>query len=347
MTTPAATPDVFEQVVAWRDAGRSVALATVLTTWGSSPRPAGSLLAIDQDGRMEGSVSGGCVEGAVVEKALDVIATGRHEVMDFGVTDEMAWEVGLACGGEMQVFVDRVVRGSGSPEKRAGWLDRLQAERSAKRPVVLAINLGSGRREILRPTTSPADAPPEMLEIAAATLNALRSDSPRLLGERSPRLFLQPFNPPLRIILIGAVHIAQPLSQMAVLAGYDVVVVDPRSAFATQARFPGVILRDDWPDEALTALDIDSRTAIVTLTHDPKLDDPALDVALRSPAFYVGSLGSKRTHQRRQERLSELGLAAGQIERIHGPVGLAIGARSPAEIAIAILGEITSRLRNP
>ncbi len=346
MTASASTLDVLDQIVAWRDAGRGVALATVIATWGSSPRPAGSLLAIDQDGRMEGSVSGGCVEAAVVETALQVIETGRHEVLDFGVTDELAWEVGLACGGTMQVFVDRVVHPASAKEMRGGWLERLQAERAAKRPVVLTVNLGSGRREILRPTAAPSDAPADVLEIAAATRDVLRNDAARLLAEREPHLFLQPFNPPLRVIIVGAVHIAQPLSQMAALAGYDVVVVDPRGAFASEARFPGITLCRDWPDEALTALDIDTRTAVVTLTHDPKLDDPALAVALRSSAFYVGSLGSKRTHARRLERLTKLGLSEDEFGRIHGPVGLDIGARSPAEIAVSILAQITGRLRD-
>ena len=246
----------------------------------------------------------------------------------------------------MQIFIDRVVRAGGAPEKRAGWLDRLQAERAAKRPVVLTVNLGTGRREILRPAASPHDAPAGALEIAATTREALRSDSARLLSEREPRLFVQPFNPPLRVIIVGAVHIAQPLSQMATLAGYDVVIVDPRGAFASEARFPGITLCREWPDEALAALEIDERTAVVTLTHDPKLDDPALSVALPSPAFYVGCLGSKRTQARRLERLAQLGLSEDETHRIHGPVGLDIGARSPAEIAVSILAEITARLHD-
>ncbi len=339
------TVDVLDEIIQWRAAGRGVALATVIATWGSSPRPPGSQLVVDHEGRMAGSVSGGCVEGSVVETALGVIESGVHEVLDFGVTDEMAWEVGLACGGEMQVFIERVVRPGGEEEQCEAWLDGLRADCAAKRPVVLTVNLATGRRELLHPTPAGQNTPPELIEIATATRDALRSDTPRMLERADGRLFLQPFNPPLRLVIVGAVHIAQPLSRIARESGYEVIIVDPRGAFASDARFPGTRLERTWPDEALQGLGLDGRTAIVTLTHDPKLDDPALHVALRSPAFYIGSLGSRRTQARRLERLREEGFDDETLGRIHGPVGLDIGARSPAEIAISILGEITARLR--
>ena len=341
-----ATVDVLDEVVRWRDEGRGVALATVTATWGSSPRPPGSQLAVDADGRIAGSVSGGCVEGAVVEAALGVIASGVHEILEFGVTDELAWEVGLACGGEMEVFVERVARPGGELEQRAPWLDRLQADRAAKRPAVLTVNLESGRRELLHPVARGRATSPEVIEIAAATREALRRDLPHMLERRDGRLFLQPFNPPLRLVMVGAVHIAQPLARMASESGYEVIIVDPRAAFASNARFPDTRLEGSWPDEALQSLALDARTAVVTLTHDPKLDDPALQVALRSPAFYIGCLGSRRTQASRLERLREKGFDEATLGRIHGPVGLDIGARSPAEIAISILGEITARLRD-
>ncbi len=337
---------VLERLAQWRDQGRGAALATVTATWGSSPRPPGSLLAVDQDGNMVGSVSGGCVEGAVVETALEVIDSGRHELLEFGVTDEMAWEVGLPCGGEIQVFVDRVVREGGGRERRSAWLDALLADQKAKRPAVMSINLASGRREVLHPVATADAAASDVLEIAAAAREVLRGDAARQLEREPAGLFLQPFNPDLRLVVVGAVHIAQPLCRMAREAGYAVTVVDPRSAFASSERFPDVEIVRDWPDEALAALALDARTAVVTLTHDPKLDDPALDVALRSDAFYVGSLGSRRTQARRLERLTALGLDADALARIHGPVGLDIGARSPAEIAVSILAEITAELRS-
>jgi xanthine dehydrogenase accessory factor len=218
-------------------------------------------------------------------------------------------------------------------------LERLLADLEARRPVVLATELGSGEQRLLQPN---AELPPDL---ADAAREALRSDrcATVSLGER--RFFLQPFSAPLRMLIVGAVHIAQPLSAMAALAGWQIVIVDPRQAFATEARFPGVALSTAWPDEALATLAPDARTAVVTLTHDPKLDDPALAAALRSPAFYIGSLGSKKTHESRLRRLRAQGFADAELARIHAPVGLAIGARSPAEIAVSVLAEVTRELR--
>ena len=334
---PAAT-DVLDELARWREAGLKVALATVISTWGSSPRPAGSQLAVNERRAFEGSVSGGCIEGAVIENALRAIESGAHELLEFGVSNEMAWEVGLACGGRMQVLVERVGSSGDSPD----WLDRLRADRAAKRPVVLSVDLDSGRRALL--DVSTAADPGDVTDVAR---EVLRSDRCRELEQPAGRLFLQPFNPPLRLIVVGAVHIAQPLARMARETGYEVIVLDPRGAFAEPARFPGVSLSHAWPDEGLEALGLDGRCAIVTLTHDPKLDDAALSVALRSAAFYVGSLGSRRTHAARLERLRGLGVKEADLARIHGPVGLDIGARSAAEIAVSILAEITTFLRAP
>ncbi len=287
---------------------------------------------MNEQGAFEGSVSGGCIEGAVIESGLRAIESGTHELLEFGVSNEMAWEVGLACGGRVQVLVERVAWTRGSSD----WLDALRAERAAKRPVVLSVDLDSGRRELVHASTA-----------SDAALEVLRSDRCRTLEHADERLFLQPFNPPLRLVIVGAVHIAQPLARMARESGYEVIVLDPRGAFAEPARFPEVTLSRAWPDEGLEALALDGRSAVVTLTHDPKLDDAALSIALRSPAFYVGSLGSRRTHASRLERLRGLGVPEDDLARIHGPVGLDIGARSPAEIAVSILAEITARLREP
>jgi xanthine dehydrogenase accessory factor len=218
--------------------------------------------------------------------------------------------------------------------KRA-TLERLLGERRAQRPVVLATDLSSGEQRILEPAASEA------------AREALRRDECVQVEEGGRRWFLQPWNAPLRMVVVGAVHIAQPLAAMAALAEYAITIVDPRHAFATSERFPGVALVRDWPDAALRALGPDARTAVVVLTHDPKLDDPALAVALRSPAFYVGALGSRKTHAARLERLRALGLGEAELARIHAPVGLAIGARSPAEIAVSVLAEVTQRLREP
>jgi xanthine dehydrogenase accessory factor len=316
--------DPLATALAWADAGRRVSLATVLQTWGSSPRPAGSQLAIRDDGLFVGSVSGGCVEGKVVEAAL---AGGEPRVLKFGVSDEEAWGVGLACGGTVRIRVGGVDRAA---------LAALQAHREAKRAVALVTRLDTGAQQAV----PRGDAHP----LADAIATALRLDEAAVVDEA---WLIVPYNPPLRLVVIGAVHIAQALAPMAALAGWEVTVVDPRSSFARPERFPGVRLVDEWPDDGLRALGIDGRTAVVTLTHDRKLDDPALQVALRSDALYVGALGSSKTQAARRRRLLEAGLDEAAVDRLRGPVGLPIGARTPAEIAVSILAQLTQDLRMP
>lgn len=227
---------------------------------------------------------------------------------------------------------------------KAALLARLNEARAAKRSTCLVRFLRS-RGEALVVDGEPVAGGAVSPEVLAAVADAHRRDQSRTVEIAGEPLFLQVFNPPLRLILVGAVHIAQALAPMAALMGYSVVVVDPRRAFASDARFPDVTLEGDWPDEALEKLAPDRRTAVVTLTHDPKLDDPALDVALRSDAFYVAALGSRRTHAGRLERLKALGHADATLTRIHGPAGLDIGAVSPAEIAVSVLAQMTAVLR--
>ncbi len=219
-------------------------------------------------------------------------------------------------------------------------LAEIQQARADKRQVVLATNLTTGASTILYPFEVPGETP-----ILEAARNALRLDRPGEIETADGPLFLNIFNPPLRLFVVGAVHIAQKLTAMAAAAGYDVIVIDPRSSFGSEFRFPGVTLDNRWPDEALPDLNLDRRSAIVTLTHDAKLDDPALVEALKSDVFYIGALGSTRTRAKRHDRLVEKGFTPDQIARIHGPVGLDIGAQSPAEIAISIIAEITQVLR--
>ena len=225
-------------------------------------------------------------------------------------------------------------------------LDQLLSDLAAKRTVVVLTDLDSGNTTLVHPESN-SELSALTPEIREGVSDALKSDRSATVDSDSNRTFLHIFNPPLRMVIVGAVHIAQPLARMAVEAGYEVTVVDPRRAFATEERFPGIALLSDWPDDALAELAPDGRTAVVTLTHDPKIDDPALHMALRSPAFYIGSLGSKKTHAARLKRLAIEGFDETDVARIHGPVGLAIGARSPAEIAIAILAQVTQQLRQP
>ena len=224
--------------------------------------------------------------------------------------------------------------------KRA-LLDILLAERAAKHPVALVTEIPGGAQALVTEDTLEGDL--ALDEAALAEIRPmLRRDRSGMIEVGSRRLFVQSNSPPPRLLIVGAVHIAQALAPMASLAGYGVTVIDPRRAFATDSRFPGIDMRGDWPDEAMAELAPDRRTAVVTLTHDPKLDDPALQTALRSPAFYIGALGSKKTHAARQGRLARAGFSPEEIARINGPVGLSIGALSPAEIAVSILAQITA-----
>lgn len=223
---------------------------------------------------------------------------------------------------------------------RRETLKQLNEARAANRAIVRASNLETGDERLIDPA---ADTSP----LGRAAALAARADQSGAVEIDGANWFLSVFNPPLDLAIVGAVHIAQPLSRMASLAGYGVRIIDPRAAFATEERFPGVTLMQEWPDEALVKAPLGPRSALVALTHDPKVDDPALTAALTSSCFYIGALGSRKTHTGRQERLRKHGFTDAQIARIHGPIGLAIGAKSPAEIAVAILAEMTKDLRAP
>jgi xanthine dehydrogenase accessory factor len=325
-----------EQALAWIDAGKKAALATVVETWGSAPRPVGAQLAVSSDAEIMGSVSGGCVEGAVVAEALDALEDGKCRVLEFGVSDDEAFAVGLACGGRIRVTVEPVGVGAGPDET---LLRDLVAARAHRRQVAYVVDTEAWDRLLV---DGVAGTP-----LGAAVRSAMAADRSGFAPLEDGRWFIGVHNPPLRLAVVGAVHIAQPLMIMARAMGYDAALVDPRDAFAADARFPGERIIREWPDAALDAFGLDARTAVVTLTHDPKLDDPAIRRALRSDVFYLGCLGSGKTHAKRVARLTEAGFAPEEIARIHAPVGLDIGAKSPAEIAVSILAQMTERLRRP
>ena len=313
-----------EQALDWHREGRGVALATVVETWGSAPRRVGAQLVISGDGEMQGSVSGGCVEGAVMVEALEAVEDGKPRLLEFGVSDGDAFAVGLACGGTIRVLVEPVADTAMPPDVLAALVER----RAAREPVAYVTSLAGGAGRLAE---------------RGAYRERFRMD--RSGVEEDGETFVAIHNPPLRLAVVGAVHIAQALVPMARIAGLDPVVIDPRGAFGSQARFPGETILDEWPDEALAGYGLDSRTALVLLTHDPKLDDPALHLALKSECFYIGALGSTRTHAKRVARLEEAGFTPAQIGRIHGPIGLDIGAASPSEIAVAILAQMVRVLR--
>jgi xanthine dehydrogenase accessory factor len=310
-----------ELALDWHRAGRGAALATVVETWGSAPRRVGAQMVVSGDGQIEGSVSGGCVEGAVMVEAMDAIESGRGTLLEFGVSDGDAFAVGLACGGTIKVLVEPV--GAVLSQE---VLSHLVEARAARTAVAYVANAKTGGGELTK----------------TGFEDRFRMDRS---GVEDDGRVVAIHTPPLRLVVVGAVHIAQALVPMARIAGFDPIIVDPRAAFGSDARFPGETVLDDWPDEALQKIDIDARTALVLLTHDPKLDDPALHIALKSDIFYIGALGSIRTHAKRVERLREAGFSDEAIARVHGPVGLDIGAASPSEIGVSILGEVLTVLR--
>jgi xanthine dehydrogenase accessory factor len=279
----------------WRD--QPLALATVTRTWGSAPRPRGSHMLIAADGRFEGSVSGGCVEGEVLANAAEVIADGGHRRLRYGVADAAAWEVGLPCGGEIEVMVQRVGGDGFAP----ALFDRIAAGRAEGRTVRLATDEELG-------TTVEGEA--------GGFVNAYR--------------------PPRRMLIVGAVQIAQSLATLARELDFAVTVIDPRARFLTAERFPDAVLDDRWPDEAVAAARPDAATAVVTLSHDIKIDDPALAAALRSEAGYIAALGSRKSHAARLERLAAIGFDEAALARIEGPAGVPIGAIGAAEIALSV-----------
>jgi len=333
MTDPDA---ILETALRWTESGQPAALATVIETWGSAPRQPGAQLAISAGGELVGSVSGGCVESAVAAEAFEAMEAGDCRVLEFGVSDDDAFAVGLACGGTIRIFVEPVGIGEGLP---LATLRALVAAREERARTVLATDLETKERRLLALCDDDA--------LTDAARRAADGDKSGYAEVEGRTWFLSVHNPPLRMAIIGAAHIAQPLSRMAAMTGFDVTVIDPRESFSSEARFPGMALSRDWPDAALSAFVPDPRCAIVCLSHDPKIDDPGLHVALRSQAFYIGALGSTRTGAKRADRLTEAGFTPEQIARIDAPIGLDIGAKSPAEIAVSVMARVVEALRRP
>ena len=327
--------DIAADVDRWRDEGEDVALATVVRTWGSGPRGPGAKMAMTKDARIAGSVSGGCVESAVVEEGREVLETGKPKLLRFGVSDETAWDVGLSCGGTIEVFVEALTDATYEPLRSA-----LKEERAIAKATVI-------KGEPLGQTVVVDDGTSVESAIAEAARKALDNGRSEHVSINELELDLEVFVdvelPPPLLIMVGGVHVAVALTSIADALGYRTVIVDPRGVFGSEERFPhaGELIRE-WPDKALKKLTINRSTAIATLTHDPKLDDPALEVALPSQAFYVGALGSKRTHEKRRRRLLERGVTEEELARVHAPIGLSIGSRSPEEIALSVMAQIVA-----
>lgn len=301
---------VLRTAIDWLRSGRRVALATVVETWGSSPRPPGAWLAIRDDGQVVGSVSGGCVEDDLIHRVRKgALKRETPKLVAYGLSPDDAARFGLPCGGRLRIAVE--------PRPELAALEALLERIAAGRLTARELDLTNGR---------------------CTLSDATRADGFSFDGGTMRTLH----GPRWRLLVIGAGQLSHYVCQMALALDYEVVVIDPREEFAEAMAMPGVLLRREMPDDAILALGVDAHTAIAALTHDPKLDDMGLLEALKSPAFYVGALGSRRSTASRKARLAMFDLAQDEIERLHGPAGLYIGARTPAEIAVAILAEITA-----
>lgn len=338
--------DILSDLEHWHEDNKSIALATVIQTWGSSPRAAGAKMALTPDGKITGSVSGGCVEGAVFEAGVETLKTNKPQLLHFGVADETAWDVGLACGGSIDIFVKPL---------DTEFFKALRSVFVEEHPAVIVTVVRGpdellGREMIVRDDgniigTLGVNLDKSALNLARETLE--QGESRRAPLNDFTEVFLEVILPPPTLIAVGGVHITIALMELAKTLGYRTIVVDPRGAFGNPERFPHVDqLIQAWPQEAFQQIPITRSTAIAMLTHDPKLDDPALKIALPSSAFYVGALGSRTTQAKRRQRLLDEGLSEAQLNRLRGPIGLEIEARTPEEIAISIMAEIVATRNN-
>lgn len=337
--------EVIEAIDDWLATGETaIALATVIRTWGSAPRKVGAKMAFTAGGRsITGSVSGGCVEGAVIEAGGEVLATGRPRLLHFGVADETAWGVGLACGGTIDVLVEPL-----DLQVYAAARDRIISHRSVSVVTVIRGPDKTIGRKLVVGEGAIAGGLDDGLDAAAVELaHDARQPAPYELAD-GVEVFIDALRPSPTLVIVGGAHIAVALARFARIIGYRIVVIDPRRAFGSASRFPDVdrLIRS-WPGEAFGELPLQPDMAMVTLSHDPKIDDPALGAALASDVFYIGALGSRKTHARRRERLTAQGFTADQLARIHSPIGLDIGADNPEEIALAIMAEVVAAYRRP
>jgi xanthine dehydrogenase accessory factor len=325
--------DAFKR---WRADGEAIAMATVIAVDGSAPRGPGAKMLVTGSGKIAGSVSGGCVEGAVAEEASAVLRGGAPVIVKYGINRDMMWDVGLACGGTIDVFIESLERGmqpSFDPGATACTVVR-GPDRVGARVRVRRERDGTAAVE---GSTGSADLD---AAIAAASSGVPATASARIVSAGRHEIFVDPCTPAQRLLIVGAVHIGVALCEYATRAGFEVIVLDPRERLNNSERFPAAAkLVVGWPEEELPALEIDENTYVAVLTHDEKFDDPTLDFVLRGPARYVGAIGSKKTQAKRRARLLGSGITVEAVDRLHAPIGLDIGADTPEEIAIAVLAE--------
>ncbi len=321
--------EILPDVERWEQDGESVVVATVVATRRSAPRPLGSSFAVSSSGALCGSVSGGCVESDIYEKAQEVFESGSPQLVTYGISDDQAWSVGLPCGGEIDVFLEQ--RGDREP------LAPVEGERAVLFTVLEGEDAGR-KLLVLESGETRGDGPDGLRQLAG---DVLRMGRNRLLDVDGARVFAEWYGPPPRLLVYGAVDTAEALCAVARLLGWRTIVADAREKFATRERIPSADeLLVGWPEDVLAQVRPDAHTAIVVLTHDDKFDEPALIGALATEAFYIGALGSRRNQERRRERLLEAGVSEDDLARVSGPCGLDVGAGTQEETALSILAEI-------
>lgn len=333
--------DIFSTILDWTEEQKPFAIARVIKSWGSSPRRQGSALIVTEDMQMAGSVSGGCVETDVIRQIMPLIREGGGKRIAYGVTNEDAWAVGLSCGGKMEVYAERFLA-FGTAEEQEIW-QRLKEQKSKNEGAVLLTVLsdqGSQNSLLLPDGTLLGKSLSEELQSAALRCYAERRHE--LLLHEGTEHFIHIFPPKSRLLIIGAAHITADLITLAKLYDFETVVIDPRGVFASKTTFttPPDQLLEAYPSEVFSQFSLDAYTYAVVLSHDPKIDDDALQLLLRSDVAYIGALGSRKTHAKRVARLEAAGFSSEEIGRIHAPVGVNIAAKTPKEIALSIMAEV-------
>lgn len=336
--------DIFPQIKNWVAENKPFALSTVIRTWGSAPRPIGSAMAVSTDTEILGSVSGGCVEGAVIRSAKEILKSQQPKRLKFGVSDEEAWAVGLSCGGAIQVFAEPFLAFDSDSKEQAIWKNLEQCIDQNKGCVLLtSLNEERNKHLLVLPNgESIGHTPtPNLIE---AGLKAFKERKNQTLESDEGNYFIQVFPRKSQLLIVGAAHITTDLVRLGNLYNFETIVIDPRGIFANKTQFPDPPdqLLVSWPEEVLHNFTLDAYSYAVLLTHDPKIDDQALHMLLKSDIAYIGALGSRRTHEKRVKRLMEAGFTEEVIKRIHGPIGVNINAKRPKEIALSIMGEIIS-----
>ncbi|MEM1120654.1 MAG: XdhC family protein [Bacteroidota bacterium] len=326
----------------WTSQNKPFAIATVTKTWGSSPRPIGSALLISEDMEMAGSVSGGCVEGAVIRATLPLITSGEGQQLNFGVTNEEAWEVGLSCGGKLEVFAERFIAFDNRPAEQMIW-QKLQENLTTNQPCVLLTRLQAGESQhllVMPDRTALGQQLP--IHLIEEGLRVYKERKSQIVEQEGISYFAQVFPRKSQLLIIGAAHITADLVTLGKMYGFETIVIDPRGIFTNKTQFetaPDQLL-EKYPAEVLADYVLDTYTYAVVLSHDPKIDDNALHVLLKSEIGYIGALGSRKTQAKRIARLTEAGFSESEISRIQSPVGVDIKAKTPKEIALSIMGEI-------